>query len=232
MPDIRPREEVPAEELGDYDIALEWIRKYSEENDVARARPVIDGKPYAYGYRVGWTHAPRLNSWLREATYGVMEYQGKRGWYSAADHEWIDLVLGFDSGYWGLHGGHTANAITSGIRVEAMEALRDDRLDDLTDDERQVVEFIRAVCNCAMTDEIWLGMVDRLGTRQGAIGLGFLTCMLWTAHRMMNAFGVPAIGLEQWNELLESYRSGAEDPAKATQDYVWSTLGARAAETP
>jgi len=224
LPEIRERDTVPPEEQRDWDIAMEWVRKYSEGNTVAEARPDVDGAPYAYGYRVGWTHAPRLNTLLREATYGVIDYQGKPGSYSSADHEWIDLVLGFDSGYWGLHAGHTANAVTSGVRIEAMEALRDDRLEDLTDDERQVVEFIRAVTNCTMTDEIWNGMQTRLGTREGAIGLAFLTCMLWTAHRMMQCFGVPAIEEQDWDRLINSYRDGSSDPATATQDYVWPTL--------
>lgn len=224
LPSLALRTEAPEDELEEYDLALAAVRKYDEDNAVARARPLVDGQPYARGYWSAWTNAPRLYAVLRAAGQTVTAYQNRPGWFSAADHELIDLVLGFDSGYWAFHAGHTANAITSGVRIGAIEALRDGRGADLTPDERQVVEFIRAVCDGTVTDEIWAKMVARIGTVKGTIGLAFHVCVLWAHHRMMWAFGVPAIGEEDWNGLMEGYRTGGSDPAAATQDYVWDAV--------
>ncbi len=230
VPPLADRSSIPEDALADYDRANEFVRKYSDENSVARSRPFVDGRPYAYDYRAAWTNAPRLATSLLDAAYTVNSYQGQPGWYSNADHEWIDFVLGFDSGYWVFHAGHTANAVTSGIRIEAIEALHDGREEDLTDDERQVVEFIRAVRDGAMTDEIWERMVERLGTLRGTIGFAYFVCILWTIMRMFGAFGVAAIEEDEWRALLHAYQDGTVDPAAATQDWVWETLG-RAAPT-
>jgi hypothetical protein len=227
LPPLAERSAIPEDALPDYDRAITFVTKYGEDNAVARARPLVDGRPYAYDYRVAWTNAPRLAMSLIDAAYTVNAYQGQPGWFSNADHEWIDLVLGFDSGYWVFHAGHTANALSSGVRVEAIEALRDGREQELTDDERQVIDFIRAVRDGTMSDEIWQGMIDRLGTLRGTIGLAYLVCILWTIMRMFGAFGVAAIEEGEWNALLQSYKDGTSDPAAATQDWVWETLGRR-----
>ena len=54
-------------------------------------------------------------------------------------------MLPLDSGYYGLVAHHTPRAITKGVRIEAIEAVRDGREELLTDHEYQNVEFIRAV---------------------------------------------------------------------------------------
>jgi hypothetical protein len=224
MPALADPESVPAAEQDDFARVLAYVHKYTEGNPVADARPYVDGAPYAKSYWSAWTNAPRACATLVDAGYALNDNAGKPGHFSAADHEMIDLVLGFDSGYWAFHAGHTANAVVSGIRVEAIEALADGRESELTDDERLQVAFIRAVRDCAMTDELWDRVVERQGSLRGTIELAYFVCTLLSHHRMMSVFGVPAIDERGWRETLESYKGGAVDPAAATQDYVFPTL--------
>jgi hypothetical protein len=142
-----------------------------------------------------------------------------------ADHELIDLVLGFDSGYWGLSGGHTPNAVSAGVRIEAIEALADGREEVLNDEERQQVEFIRAVRDGTMTDEIWQRMTERLGSLRGTIEFAFFVCYLWLHHRMNWAFGIATIDEQEWRQRLRDYKDGTRDPADETSPYVWESLG-------
>jgi hypothetical protein len=224
LPPPAERSSIPPDALYDFDRAMTYVQKYSEEgNSAARNRPWVDGRPYAYDYRTAFTQAPRLAMALVDACYVVNSYQGQPGWFSPSDHEWIDLVLGCDSGYWAFHAGHTANAAVTGVRIEAMRALHQGRDEDLTDEERQCVEFIRAVRDGGMTDEIWNRMTERLGSVQGTIGYAFLVCMLWSTMRMMGAFGVAAIEEQDWYALIDDYDSGARDPAVAAQDWIWDT---------
>ena len=78
--------------------------------------------------------------------------------------------------------------MSAGVRVEAIKALADGCEDDLNDEERQQVEFIRAVRDGTMTDEIWERMIERLGSVRGAIEFAFFVCYLWLHHRMNWAF--------------------------------------------
>ena len=222
IPTLAERDVIPADELDDYERTMAFVVKYSAGNSVSDARRYVDGEPYALSYRKAWTNAPRLKATLLDASYALTAYQGKRGWFSPADHEWIDLVLGFDSGYWAFHAGHTANAISAGIRLEAMEAIRDGCEDLLT--EAFVVRFIRGVRDGEITDDIWSAMSIRLGSVKGTIGFAYFVCVMWTHHRMMWAMGVPAMGATEWGQMVDAYRSGAQDPQAATQDYIWSTL--------
>jgi hypothetical protein len=225
LPQLASRDEVPEDELRDYDRLMKYVEKYSSENAIAQARPLVDGQPYAYPYRVAFTNAPRLAMLLIDCAYGVNDMQGQAGMFSASDHEWIDLVLGCDSGYWAFHAGHTANAVTTGIRIEAIEALHGGREEEFTDDERQVVAFIRAVRDGTMTDEQWDAMTERLGTVRGTISFAFLTTTLWAIQHLMWAMGVPAIDKAQWEEMFRGYKDGTLDPARQTQDWIWDFVG-------
>jgi len=221
---VMPESEVSEEHREDYERAIAQIARYAPEDDpVGDARIRVDGKGYSVTYWEGFTHAPDLFCALWAIGRAVQKHQGAPGGYKLVDHEMIDMVLGFDSGYLAYHGGHTANAISAGVRYEALEAMADGREEDLTDDERQQIEFIRAVRDLKMTDDIWNRMVDRLGLR-GAIEFAYFVCYLRFHQQMMWVFGMAAISLEDWRELLAQYKSGERDPAAETGTYVWEAL--------
>jgi hypothetical protein len=223
-PQLADRARVPADELEAYDRAYELVLKYSDDNAVSRARPYVDGEPYAHPYRVAWTNAPALCSAFLDAAWTTSRRAGKPGWYAPADHEMVDLVLGFDSDYWVFHAGHTANAITSGIRIEAMRALRNGDEESLTAEELLVVTFIRAVRDGEMSDELWNQMLARIGTLEGTIALAYQVAILSSIQQMMSVFGVPAMRPEEWDRLIEAYENGEIDPTDSTQDWVWDTI--------
>jgi hypothetical protein len=223
-PELGDRSKVPAAELAAYDRALALVEKYSQDNAVARARPLVGGEPYAHPYRVAWTNAPALCSAFLDAAYVTSRRAGKPGWYAPADHEMVDLVLGFDSGYWVFHAGHTANAIASGVRIEAMRALRNGTEEQLTQQEALQVAFIRAVRDGEMTDELWGRMLERVGTLEGTIAFAYQVAMLSSIQQMMSVFGVPAMRPQDWDRLIDGYERGSVDPADSTQDWVWDTI--------
>lgn len=223
-PQLADRSKIPADELAAYDRAYSLVVKYSEDNSVARARPLVGGEPYAHPYRVAWTNAPALCSAFLDAAYVTSRRAGKPGWYEPADHEMVDMVLGFDSGYWVFHAGHTANAIACGLRIEAMRALRNGTEEQLTAEEALVVAFIRAVRDGQMTDELWTRMLARIGTLEGTIALAYQVAMLSSIQQMMSVFGVPAMRPGDWDRLIAGYESGDVDPTDSTQDWVWDTI--------
>ncbi len=234
---VMPAGEVPDEYREDYERALQQIARYAPESDpVGDARARVDGKGYSVVYWEGFTHAPDLFCALWAVGRAIQKHQGAPGGYRLVDHEMIDMVLGFDSGYLAFHGGHTANAISAGVRIEALEAMADGREEDLTDDERHQVEFIRAVRDLKMTDDIWNRMVERLGSVRAAIEFAYFVCYLRFHQQMMWVLGMPSLSLDDWRRLLQEYKDGSRDPAAETGAYVWEALergrlaGAAAAE--
>jgi hypothetical protein len=220
MPGLADRSVIPDDELEHYERAMNRVRMSTEGNPNADARPRVDGKPYAYDYWRVWTHAPPLLAAHLEGSRALLTVQGKPGHFSHEDHEMIDLVLGFDSGYWGFHGGHTANAVSAGVRIEAMKALAEGREEDLTEDEAFQVAFIRAVRDGKMTDDLWAKAVERQGTVRGVIEFAYFVCRQFTTHRMMWATGCPAIDIDDWYAALDSYEDGSADLAAATGYYL------------
>lgn len=206
LPPIASRTQIPQDELEDYDDALAQVRQIEQRTSD------VDGAPYGYAYMSALTNAPRIRSALISASNAIRYSQGQPGSFSFADHEMIDQVLGFDSGYWGMQPGHTPNAIAAGIRIEALEALRDGREEELTPDEKKRIEFIRAVRDGAVTDELWAQMVERLGTVRGTIEYAFFICNLLAQHRLMWALGVPGMMLDDFNQMLQDFKDGTRDP--------------------
>lgn len=206
MPRFPDRAEIDESELADYDLLVAHI--------ASGFSLFKDAPEYVAGVEFGVHHfqslgvSPPLGAGMSRMGPALMRRQGRPGTFSAADHEMIDLVLAFDSGYWALIAGHVPKAMGAGIRIEAIEALRDGREEALTSDERQQVEFIRAVRDGHMTDEIWDRMAERLGTARGVVELTHFVCNLLFHHRYMWACGVPEMEREALDEMLAAFKDG------------------------
>ena len=61
---------------------------------------------------------------------------------------------------------HLARAVESGVRPEAIQALRNHDDDALLPKERELAQFVRAVLTGSVDDQRWAQMQDRLGTRR------------------------------------------------------------------
>lgn len=213
-PGLPSREEIPESEHADYDFMLTRIRGATEGNIAT-----VAGEPYAKRYFEAMTRSPCMAASISRTGTTSMNVPGSPGTLTAADHEMIDAVLCLDSGYTFLLAGHAALAIQAGVRIEALEALRDGREESLTADERQQVRFIRAVRDGQVTDDLWAEIVSRLGSERGAVEYAFFVCLVLFHHLFASALGVPDMTKDELASLFRNLRR--DDAALASySDYA------------
>jgi alkylhydroperoxidase/carboxymuconolactone decarboxylase family protein YurZ len=124
-----------------------------------------------------------------------------------SDREWVDMVLCDElECFWVLYV-HAPDAAAVGVRPEAILAMVEGRYDDLTDEEREKDEFIRAVIRGTMTGERYSGMEELVGTR-AAVEITCFTGHLIKTIRLMQAFGVPDTTREHLVEWLQALVDG------------------------
>lgn len=216
MPRFPDRSEIEESELADYDLMVKHIA--GGFSLFKEAPEYVAGVEYGVHHFQTLGVSPVLGAGMSRMGPALMRRQGQPGTFSAADHEMIDLVLAFDSGYWALIAGHVPKAIAAGIRIEAIEALRDGQEEALTAEERQQVEFIRAVRDGGMTDEIWDAMVERLGTVRGVVEFTHFVCNLLFHHRYMWACGVPEMEREALDRMLAEFKDGTRSVEAARKE--------------
>jgi hypothetical protein len=190
------REQIAEAELAAHDSVRERFRAMGGEgggyaDSGAYWSALLNSPPFAAAIA-------QMGSLVRNA--------GERpGTYSHADREFVDMVLSFDWDYRGLLGIHIPDAVALGVRIEAIEALRAGREEQLTDDERLLADYIRRVLNGTVTDAAYEQMEARLGKR-GTVEYTFFISFLQFVGRLWQAFGVPDI--PDIGELLQSLRDG------------------------
>jgi hypothetical protein len=130
--------------------------------------------------------------------------------YAHADREWVDIVLGTELGSNAVVISHIPDAIAVGVRPEAIRAIRTGQEYELTDAERQLAEFIRAVIHGGVTEELFAGIVERFGTR-GAVE--YATCVTWLllTTRTLQALGFGDPTDEQVAELVQQAIDGTAE---------------------
>jgi hypothetical protein len=129
------------------------------------------------------------------------------GSYSHADREWVDQVLCVDWKTNVVMPGHLTDAVAVGVRLEAIEALREGREEDLTEDERFLTAYIRQCATGTVTDESWERMVERLGVR-GAVEYTLFVNFLQMIIRNMQAFGVHDPSAEEVDGMIRDLKEG------------------------
>ena len=185
-PGLPQRDAIPVEEQEAFDYMLTRVRG-SEDANIA----TVAGEPYGAAYFRAMAGTPLMAQALSQLGTVSMGVPGKPGTLSASDHEMIDAVLALDSGYTFLLAGHGPLAIHAGVRPEALESIRRGRESELNDEERQQVEFTRAVGDGKMTDEIWSRMAARLGSERGVVEYAFFVCLVLFHHLFASALGIP-----------------------------------------
>lgn len=196
FPRVPRREEIAPEELPAWDAFQVRFEKVRTDKHALKYRHRIAGGFF------GLMCSPGLAAQLTEGGKPAMAQQGKPGSFTASDHEFIDLVLSFDSGHWGLLANHVPFAVASGIPTATVRALRDGREHELSPQDQQVVEFIRATRDGTITDEMWSAMVKRIGTERGVVELMYLTLHLLMHVRFIQAFDEVQILPEELEDLL------------------------------
>jgi alkylhydroperoxidase/carboxymuconolactone decarboxylase family protein YurZ len=141
--------------------------------------------------------------------FGKLMREGQlRGSYTDAERELVDMVLATDLGYNGILDVHVPDALAVGVRPEAIEAVRKRREEELTDEERQIVDFSREVINGAVTDDSYAALVERLGGR-GALEFTVFVGFLLMTVRLWQALGVPDPTDEEIDELFRRLLDGS-----------------------
>jgi hypothetical protein len=197
------REALSAEELADHDRVMSrqaklWAGAHTSSNE----------------YFGALLNSPPLAAALVDLGRAAREGE-KRGYYSDAERELVDIVFSVDFGYNAILYLHIPDAIACGVRLEAIDALRGGREEELDAGERQIVEYCRAVVGGTVTDALFARLAERLGERgalEFTVFCGFLMC----TFRLWMALGVTDPPDAEIDALLQGYRDGSGltvDPA-------------------
>jgi hypothetical protein len=181
--------------------------------DYAISRQYPDAKPED-DKRIDRYHGTLLNSppYSRLLELGGQTVRTATG-YSQADRVLVDHVLSKELGTNSFVIGFIAEGLLYGTRLEAMKAIRDGRDDDLTEDERFLVSYLRASVHGQVTEELWDQLVERNGPR-GAIEYTCFANYLMMTIRNIQAIVGPS--MERTDEEVErafaEYASGVRKP--------------------
>ena len=153
--------------------------------------------------------ASRMGTYFR----GVGNNDGS---YTHADREFVDQVLANEFKSNVVMDVHVFDAVKSGVRIEAIEALREGRVEDLNDHEKLLDKYIRQVVNGIVDDETYASIEDKLGVRGLVEYTGFILWLQWVM-RMMQALRTPELDDDAVDRLIlkarrvsveESWRGG------------------------
>jgi hypothetical protein len=200
-PALPVRESLSKEDRDVYDALVARLIEYY-------GGPRVDVNAYASAL----LNSPPLATAIFDLAW-TMVGAGKRGdGYSDHDREYINMVLSFDGGHYELvvHHLHYGGFTRAGVRPEAVEALWESRDDDLLPDERQLVDYVRAVVSGTATDEMFEAMVNRFGQRgatEYTIAIGFLVMVM----TLMRAFNVPSVSREEMKDEIDRLRARAPE---------------------
>ncbi len=194
LPGMPERVDVPEDERDAFDRVVERTGRIHG----------FDGNPARYFKAI--LNAPSLAEGIVRLGTLVREGQ-RRGSYTDAERELVDVVYGEDLDYRGHYTVHIPDAFAVGVRPEAIEALRTGREEGLTDEERQLVDHARRVAAGKVTDASYAPIRDRFGER-GAIELTTFCAFLLMTLRLWQALGVPDLEPDEVDALIRGLRDG------------------------
>jgi hypothetical protein len=166
-------------------------------------------------YHAALLNSPPLGAGLNAIGRLVRTAGERDDTFSHADRELVDQVLSADWRTNVVLGIHIPDAVAVGVRIEAIEALRDGREEELTDDERLLATYIRQVVTGTVQDETFAAIEQRLGTR-GAVEYTVFVAFLMCTIRLFQAFGVPAPSDEEVAEMIRGFRDGTREVPDAS----------------
>jgi hypothetical protein len=195
------REEIEEAELAAYETVIERARRMGAPDPESDA-----------GYYGRLMLSPLMGNQLSEMGR-IVRARGERGdTYSHADREFVDQVLSVDFGTNVVQMLHVPDALATGVRIEAIEALRAGRDEDLSAEESQLADFIRRVVGGRMNREAWEAMEARIGER-GALEYTIFILFLQLTMRMFQAVGMPDPPDSDIDALLTEFNDGAREAA-------------------
>jgi hypothetical protein len=170
----------------------------------------------------------RFQGQIREGYFGVLANSPPLGWrlasagramrqrgnydgtYTHKDREFVDQIMMEDFDTNAFRVLHTKDALSSGVRVEAIEAIRAGREDEVLDDEEKLLAaFIRGVMNRNLDDATWDGVEDKMGKR-GAIEYTIFVAFLQLILALYSAFGLADDTPEDVQGVIDRFKAGEE----------------------
>jgi hypothetical protein len=201
-PGMPARSAISKDDLEDYELMARRVAGYSA------SERHIHPKETSAMYFSALANSPAVAAAMTRLGAALNAAGGKANGWTHADHEFIDLVLSFDTGYLGLLAMHIPSALAAGVRFDAIVALRDQREEDLTDEESSLVRYIRSVISGTVTDDLWLQLQRRFGNAQSVIEYSVFILFLNLHVRMHQAMCIPSISPDELDELLTKIRDG------------------------
>jgi hypothetical protein len=99
---------------------------------------------------------------------------------------------------------HVPRAVKSGLRAEAIQALRNHDDDALLPKERELAEFVRGVLTGSLDDHCWAQIKDRLGSRR-TIETASYALLNFFFCRLESALGLEDATEEELDARVEEY---------------------------
>jgi hypothetical protein len=106
---------------------------------------------------------------------------------------------------------HIDDAISVGVRLEAIEAVRSGHEENLTEDEALLTRYIRQVLSGTVDDATWEKMFDRLG-QKGIVEYTTFILLFNLILRSFQAFGVTAPSDEEIARHIQELKDGTVVP--------------------
>jgi hypothetical protein len=171
------------------------------------------------GYFGVLANTPPLGWRLASAGRAMRQRGNYEGTYSHADREFVDQIMMQDLGTNAFRRLHTNDALSAGVRLEAIEAIRAGREDEvLTEDEKLLARFIRGVMARTLDDATWAAMEERISER-GAIEYAIFIAFLQLILTLYHAFGLPRDSDAEVQDVIDRFTAGEELPSHLPLTY-------------
>lgn len=165
------------------------------------------------GYFGVLANSPPLGWRLASLGRAARQRGNHEGTYSHTEREFVDQIMMHDFGTNAFRHLHTNDALSAGVRVEAIEAIRAGREDEvLTDDEKLLARFIRGVVARNLDDATWDSVEQRMGKR-GVIEYAIFVALLQLILTLYHAFGLPLDLDEDVQNVIDRFKAGEELPS-------------------
>lgn len=189
------RDEIDEHEVACYDQVIARVAK-------TRSNAAKDA-----GYYGRLLLSPTLASLLSETGRTVRALGDSGKSFSHADREFVDQVLSVELGTNIIQGTHLNDALSTGVRLEAIEALRAREEEGLTDREAVLAEFIRHVIHGQVDQDSWERAEAMLGER-AVVDYVIFILFLQLTMRLMSAVAMPSPTDDQVAAMIAEIRSG------------------------
>jgi hypothetical protein len=129
--------------------------------------------------------------------------------YTHAQREFVDQVLAVDMQTNIVQRTHIPSALSTGVRLDAIKALRSGHEEDLNAEEQLLARYIRQVMGGTVDDATSAAVERLMGSERGLVEYTAFILWLHWIMRMMQALIVNEVGDDQIEQLIRDLESGA-----------------------